>query len=192
MLKDIGPALEARDMERLEDIARRDDEVDILEAEILKYMGKIRTHALTEEESNEFQGLMMATYYLESLADVIETDVVSLARKAAEIKSESGDETRRLLSDLYDTVVEAVEYAVQAIGSNDQHAAESVVMLKDNLRDQADRVPTRKAEQLATVDSDYLDLGRLEMAFVDQMRRIFTLAKRIAKIVLPPVLAQRD
>ena len=90
MLKDVGPALENLDMERLEDIARRDDEVDILEAEILKYMGKIRTGMLTEQESHEFQGLMMATDNLESLADVIETDVVSLARKAADVKSAVG------------------------------------------------------------------------------------------------------
>jgi hypothetical protein len=39
---------------------------------------------------------------------------------------------------------------------------------------------------------DYLNLVRLEMSFVDQMRRIYSLAKRIARVVLPPVLAQRD
>jgi hypothetical protein len=30
------------------------------------------------------------------------------------------------------------------------------------------------------------------MAFIDQMRRIYTLAKRIAKVALPPALAERD
>jgi hypothetical protein len=30
------------------------------------------------------------------------------------------------------------------------------------------------------------------MAFVEQMRRIYTLAKRIAKVALPAVLVQRD
>jgi hypothetical protein len=29
------------------------------------------------------------------------------------------------------------------------------------------------------------------MSFVDQMRRIYSLAKRIARVVLPPVLAHR-
>ncbi len=85
-----------------------------------------------------------------------------------------------------------MEYAVQAIGSNDQHAAESAVMMKDTIRDQSDRLLSRKAERLTTNDPDYLDLVRLEMAFVDQMRRIYTLSKRIAKVVLPPVLARRD
>ncbi len=106
--------------------------------------------------------------------------------------SASGEATRKLLAEFYDSVVVAVEYAVQAIGSNDQHAAESAVMMKDTIRDQSDRLLSRKAERLTTDDPDYLDLVRLEMAFVDQMRRIYTLSKRIAKVVLPPVLARRD
>jgi len=33
---------------------------------------------------------------------------------------------------------------------------------------------------------------QLETPFVEQMRRIYTLSKRIAKVVVPPVLAQQD
>jgi len=36
-----------------------------------------------------------------------------------------------------------------------------------------------------------LALVQLEMSFVDQMLRIYALTKRIATVVLPPVLAQR-
>ena len=192
MLQDVMPALRDRDSERLKDIARRDDEVDILEAEILNYLGKMRGETLTEEESLEFQGLMMATDNLESLADVIETNIVALAHKVADLQSRSGDETRKLLQELHISVVKSVELAVQAIRDNDQQAAESVLMMKDTLREQSDQLLERKAMRLTADDPDYLNLVRLEMSYVDQMRRIYTLAKRIAKVVLPPVLAQRD
>jgi phosphate:Na+ symporter len=192
MLQDVRPAFQERDMARLTDIARRDDEVDILEVEILDYLGKIQQGSLSEEESLEFQGLMMATDNMENLADVIETDLVSLGRKAAEMTSLSGDETRELLLEVYTTVSSSVEMAVQAVRDNDQRAAESVMMLKYSVRELSERLLTRKAQRLTEEDRDYLELMRLEMSFVDQMRRIYTLAKRIAKIVLPPVLAQRD
>ena len=192
MLQDIVPALRNRDMKHIEDIARRDDEVDILEAEILHYLGKVRKGSLTEQESLEFQGLMTATDNIESLADVIETDIVALARKAADVKSRPGDETREMLVSLYTTVTQSVEFAVQAVRDNDQRAASSVLMMKDTIRDQSEHLLTRKATRLATEDPDYLNLVRLEMAFVDQMRRIYTLAKRIAKVALPPALAERD
>ncbi len=63
--------------------------------------------------------------------------------------------------------------------------------MKDVVRDQSESILTRKAERFAADEPDYLELVRLEMAFVDQMRRIYTLTKRIAKVVLPPVLAQQ-
>ena len=192
MLQDILPALRDRDIKQLENIARRDDEVDILEAEILNYLGKLRRGTLTEQESLEFQGLMTATDNMENLADVIETDIVALARKAAEVQSVSGDETRKMLRELHASVVKSVEFAVQAIRNNDQQAAESVLMMKDTLRDLSEQLLGRKATRLMADDPDYLNLVRLEMSFVDQMRRIYSLAKRIARVVLPPVLAQRD
>ena len=192
MLQDVRPAIGERDLNRLADIARRDDEVDILEVAILHYLGEIRQGTLTEEESHEFQGLMVATDNMESVADVIETDLVSLGRKLADLKSKPGEETRKMLVDFYTSVVKSVELAVQAVRDNDQRAAESVLMMKDDIRKHAELLLARKAVRLTVDDPDYLALVRLEMSFVDQMRRIYTLTKRIAKVVLPPVLAQRD
>jgi phosphate:Na+ symporter len=192
MLQDVAPALASRDMTRLEEIARRDDEVDILEAAILVYLGKIRKGMLTEQENSEFQGLMTATNDIEGLADVIETDMVALARKADTVKSASSDETRELIAALYSTVTRSVELAVQAIRDNDQRAAESVLMLKGKIQQQSEQLIGRKASRLSAEDPDYLNLVRLQMSFVDQLRRIYTLAKRIARVALPAVLAQRD
>ena len=190
MLRDVGPAFKARDLAAFDDIARRDDEVDILEEEILKYLGRIRMGMMTEEESAEFQGLMIATDNIENLADVIETDIVALARRLVQLKSVSGEETRVMLTELYESTLKAVELAVQSIRDNDQNAAESVMMLKSAFRDQSERLLGRKASRLSADDPDYLGLVRLQMGFVDQMRRIYTLSKRIAKVTLPSAIAQ--
>jgi phosphate:Na+ symporter len=190
MLQDIIPAFKKRDMQSINDIARRDDEIDILEEEILRYLGKIRKSTLSEQDSLNFQGLMIATDNFESLADVIETDLVSIARKAADLNLKASEETRTLMMEVYDSVLKSVELTVQAIRDNDQHAAETVLLMKNIIRDNSESLLTRKANRLATDDQDYLKLVQLQMSFVDQMRRIYTLTKRIAKVVLPPVLAQ--
>jgi len=192
MLHDIKPAFQERDVKQLADIARRDDEVDILEAEILSYLGKVRQGLLTEKESHEQQALMMATDNLENLADVIETDLVALGYKAVELSTRSSEETRELLVNFYTTIVESVEAAVEAIRDNDQRAAETVLMMKDKVRVQSEGLLMRKAQHLTGDNQDYLALVRLEMSFVDQMRRMYTLSKRIAKVTLPPVLANQD
>ena len=102
----------------------------------------------------------------------------------------AGEETQAMLAELYLTVLQSVELTVQAWRDNDQHAAESVLMLKDDVREQSNRLISRKAERLTTDDPEYLALVRLQMAFVDHMRRIYTLAKRITKDSLPPTLAE--
>jgi len=115
-----------------------------------------------------------------------------LARKAADVKSVSGEETRKMLMTCYTTVTRSVELAVQAVRDNDQKAAGAVLMMKNTIREQSEQVLERKATRLVAQDPDYLDLVRLQMSFVDQMRRIYTLAKRIARVALPPALAERD
>jgi phosphate:Na+ symporter len=97
-----------------------------------------------------------------------------------------------MLIDFHTTILKTVELTVQAIRDNDQRAAESVLMMKGEIREHSERLLARKAERLSVDDPDYLELVRIEMSYVDQMRRIYTLAKRIAKVVLPEVLAQRD
>ena len=190
MLKDFGRAVEDRDMKYLEEIVRRDDQVDVLEEEILRYLGRLRKGMLSDQESMEFQVLVTATSNLESLANVIETDLAPLARKAVDLSAATGEETRAMLAELYLTVIQSVELTVQALRDNDQRAAESVVMLKDGVREQSNRLLSRKAERLTTDDPEYLALARLQMAFVDHLRRIYTLAKRITKDILPPALAE--
>jgi phosphate:Na+ symporter len=192
MLDDVIPALRDRDPERLDAIARRNDEVDILETAILRYMGKVRSGMLTEQESLEFQGLMSAADNLQSMAEVIGTDIVALSRKAIDLNTSSGEKTRRMLLEVYEMVAKSVELTVQAVRDNDQRIAESVMIMKDGIRDQSERLLARKADRLTVSDPDYLNLVRLEMSFVDQMRRIYTLAKRISKGIVPEAIAQRD
>jgi len=184
MMQDVLPAIKEGDIKRLKDIARRDDEVDILEEEILSYLGKIRQESLTEQESRELQGMMMATDNWESLADIIETDIVILGQKVAGLTSRTSDGTKKMLVELYTTTVKSVELAVQATRDNDQVAAQNLLEMKDSMREQSEILLERKARHLTAEDPDYLKLVRLEMSFIDKMRRIYTLSKRIAKVAL--------
>ena len=192
MLEMIVPAARARNLEVLSEIERRDDAVDILEAEIMQYLAKVHSGTMSDEESFEFQGLMSAVDNMESLADVIETDLVAIARQVTELDRRSGQTTRTMLTALYETVLESVKLTVQAVEQNDQNAAESVMLLKDTISSQSDELLARKARRLTPDDPNYLKVVRIEMSVIDQLRRIYTLAKRISKTVLPPTLAQRE
>jgi phosphate:Na+ symporter len=191
MMDDLGEALEQQDKAKLDDVARRDDEVDILDTEILKYLGHIRQALLTEDESRDHQALMGAMTNLENLADILETDMVGLAKTHIEAGLERGsEETQEMVEGLWRGVRRAVELAVQAVGQNDQRAAQDVLVMKDDIRDLADRLFERHATRLRANDPKYLQRVRLLLTFIEQLRHMYTLAKRIARTHLPTEVAR--
>jgi phosphate:Na+ symporter len=192
MLRDIIPAFQKNDIQHVKKIARRYDEINILEAEILKYLALLRSSSLSDEESLDFQSIMMAVDNFESMAGIIESNLVALAEKVASLDSRSSEQTRTMMIDVYSSVLASVEYTVQAVKEKDQVAAESVLMLKDPIRKQSELILDRKAERLANDEIAYVTLIRVQMSFVENMRHIYSLSRRISKTVLPSVLAQRE
>ena len=192
MLRDIVPAFKNNDMQHVKEIGKRYDEINILEAEILKYLALLRKTTLSDEDSLEFQSIMMAVDNFESMAGIIESNLVTLAERVSALDVRSSEKTRALMIDVYNSVLASVEHTVQAVKEKDELAAESVLMLKEPIRQQSERITARKAERLAKDDTAYVTLIRIEMSFVENMRHIYSLSRRIAKAILPSVLAQRE
>ncbi len=193
MMDALHDALEKKSKAQLEEVARRDDEVDILEAEIMAYLGRTRKHELTEEESQTQEALVAAIINLESVADVIETDMVSVAKAYLEGEYQaSSQETDEMVRGLFETVRRSIELVVKAVGESDQRAAQDVLLLKDEVRDFADRLFERHAQRLHINDPRYVQRVRLLATFIEQLRHMYTLTKRVAKTQLPPALAQHE
>ena len=191
MVDALDSGFREKNSDKLDDVVRRDDQVDILEAEIIEYLGWIRQAMLTEDESDDHQALMMAMTNLKSVADVLEADIVPLAKTYFEGEYEAGsEETREMVEGLWSTVRRSIELAVQAVGSNDQRAAQDVLLLKDDVRELADRFFDRHAKRLRADDPKYLQRVRILMTFIEQLRHIYTLTKRMARTQLPVEVAR--
>ncbi len=191
MMDSIGKALEQHAPEQLDEVARRDDSVDILESEIMRYLGLIRQGSLTQEEGATHQALMTSIADLENVADVMETDMVPLSKRYLEGEFEaSSAETHEMVVGMWEGVRRALELAVQAVGENDQRAAQDALLLKDKIRDLADAFFQRHALRLRADDPKYLKRVQMMMEFIEQLRHMYTLSKRIAKTQLPDELAR--
>ena len=189
----FSEALANKDKDELDNVARRDDQVDILVTEITKYLDQLRRGLLTEDEGATHKSLLGATMNLESISDVVETDMVALAKSyyERELRPPS-EETAEMFKGLWECVRRSVELAVRAVGHNDQRAAQDVLLLKDDIRDFADRLFERHTNRLQSDDPNYLQKVRLLMSFLEQLRHIYTLAKRMAKTQLPVEVARQE
>ncbi len=190
MLSELPQAVLERDRQHVETIVMLDDKVDILESAIFGFLGKIRQLPLTAKESGEHQKLMTATVNLETLADVIETDLAAVARHLIDNNQRISKATREAFDELYKTVHRSVELAVKAIRDDDQQAAAQVIHKKATIRSLAEKILSQESQRLGSEEKKTLEMARLEISFIDKMRRIHRLARRIAKIASPPELLQ--
>ncbi len=190
MMDALGEGAQRYERGALDAVAKRDDEVDILSSEIMKYLGRIRQNSLTESESDTHQQLVAAIMNIESAADIVEADMVGLLKIFIDGDfSESSETTRDMVQGLWTCVRESLELAVQAVGNSDERSAQEVLLLKDDIRTLSDQLFERHAKRLNIDEPRYLERVRLLMTFIEQLRHMYTLIKRVAKTQLPVEIA---
>ncbi|KPA18536.1 Sodium-dependent phosphate transporter [Candidatus Magnetomorum sp. HK-1] len=186
MLSELPHAVLERDRQHIETIVMLDDKIDILEAAILAFLGRIRQVTLTEKESNVYQKLITATVNLETLADVIETDLAEKARKIIKQENSIYIDIRSTFNELYISVFQSVELAIKAIRDNNQQAAAQAISKKEKIRNLCEQLLIRESQHIDYERKETLEFSRIKMSLIDKMRRIHRLARRIAKIASSP------
>ena len=188
----MSEAFAARDRETFKEVARMDDQIDILHAEIVKYLGEIRQREMSDTESREFLGLMSASTYMESMGDVLETTLVNLGHKMLDKDIQMSENMNLALKGLGITVGEAVDAAIRSVTEESETAAQEVLSLRGEIRRQIEEVMEHQARKLSPDDPLRLDKFRLETGLVDSLKRLYTLAKRIARIEAPKAVLKGE
>jgi phosphate:Na+ symporter len=191
MMTSLETGFRERNSHKIDEVTMMDDKVDILNEAILEYLSEVRQQPLTERQSGEFQSLMSATVNLESLADVIETDLAGIGRKIIEGELQPSETMRLLTRELADTVKQAIADLIRAIRESDETAAAAVIALKDDIRRLAEQALQLQSERIAVKEPGHLLLVQLEMEVLEHLRRIYTLAKRVARDFVPKEVASQ-
>jgi phosphate:Na+ symporter len=191
MLDRMMPAVLSGDRNTLLDLAKLDNEVDILHGHIVTYLGRISSKALTEGQSKQFIRLMDAANGLENIGDIIETDLVALGEKRIEQNVTVSEITRSLLDGFHEEVSRAVRTAIVAVMEDDQKQAQDVIGMKNDITRLASEALEHQAERLVAPEPDRLETYTLEIDLIEKLKRIYYFAKRIAKDVMPDELMDK-
>jgi phosphate:Na+ symporter len=184
MLSKLPEAAASESAKVLADVQQHAKQVEELGSAIVDFLGRIRQGTLAQSESETQVALMTATAHLRTLAEIIGEDLVAIAQTAAAIPSLRFD--RRVVSGLYGKVQDAVELAVRAVRQQDTSAAEAVLAMSPDVRQCAEDLMSLLATSFDANNPQGPTTLRLQTSFVDSMRQIFTLAKRIARAELGP------
>lgn len=183
MVRQIGPALLGGSRDDLKRIKKLDHEVDVLHRAIVRFLGKVSREDLILRETQALQDyLNIATLY-ESIGDIVETGLVHVGRKRLERNVVVSPDTQRIITELADKVVWAVDTATLAVDRGDVSLARQVVDAKEDISRIAEQISDRLVERLIAEDPHRTSTYRVESQLVEHYQRIFYFAKRIARLV---------
>jgi phosphate:Na+ symporter len=190
MLHRIMPAILKGNRQSLTQIATMDDQVDILYASIIDYLGKISKQTLTDVQTKEFLRLMEAAGDLENIGDIIETNLVVLGEQRIDAGVAVSEPTQEVLNGFQKAISSAVDNAVQAVSQRNELAAQSVISMKNEIARLADSAAVHEARRLVAEEPNRIPAYTIEMDIIEKQKRIYYFAKRMAKTVMPETVKQ--
>jgi phosphate:Na+ symporter len=174
-----------RERSQLEAVQKMDDQVDVLEGELLRYLGTLRTQTLSENESAEVALAMKVADTFESVGDVVETDLMKVGYRMLDENIQVSEAMRHLFHELGDKLEEALQSTITAVREDDERAADKVLTIKADVDHLISQALELQSTALAELGPEQIDVIRLEMTALENLKRIHTYLKRIAREVVP-------
>ena len=185
MMRRILPAMLTGERAELEEIAEMDDRVDRLHGQIVTYLGKISSGRLTETQTREFLKLLETTNGLENIGDIIETNLVNLGTHRIDQGVTISEPTRQVIREFHGVVTRALAASLQAATQKNDQAARMVIEMKSEINRLADSAALHQARRLVAQEPNRLPAYTVEMDILQNLKRIYYFAKRIARMVVP-------
>jgi phosphate:Na+ symporter len=178
----MGVVIEGSE-EQLSILYQMDRKIDDLHGAIISYLGKLSMQDLSERQSNQIYILISAANYIESVGDVVETNLVADGKKRCEEGLTVSELTRQRLEPIHEKVCWSVETAIQALVTNDIAKAEAVLQSKQELNAIIENTRVHLMQRLVAEEPDRLEVFRMENNILDSFKRIHTLSRKISKVV---------
>lgn len=185
MLEQFRTAMLNRDRNKLDEVHKMDDRVDILDGEILRYLATLRAESLSEQESTEISVAMKIADNIESIGDVIDTDLLDVGGRILDNNIQSSDAMRYIYKEFIDKLSTALTLTIKTIKESDQISAEEVLLMKPEINRLLNEALELQSRDLKYVDSDQIERIRIEMTALESMKRIYTFLKRITREFVP-------
>ncbi len=183
MLSEALPVALDGEVEDLKALQSRDEEIDVLHAAVITYLGQLAKENLDQSQTELHYDYLEAANNIESIADLIETNVVTAGMERIGVGFNVSAATHEKLTALHDRVREAVRLTFQALDAHNSAMAGEVIGAKGEINRLADEAEAHLARRLVADEPDRLSLYRFESELIEYLKRVYYFAKRIAKAV---------
>lgn len=192
MLHEFWQALVHRDDDLARHVQERDDQVDLLDGEIKKFLTELAKREGDQDETGELRRQLRYLNELETIGDVIDKNLCELAIKRAHHRIEFSEEGWQELSDFYEKVNENLLIAETAFTTRDQSLARKLLRHKERLGEYERILRDRHFHRLTSG----LDLTQrsssVHLDLLTNLKRINNYVSHVAYAILDKPVQQRD
>ena len=183
MVREIPRAFKSDKKEDLKLIRKMDNEVDALHEIIINYLGKLSKQELSNQESNLLQSYLAAANYIENVGDVVETNLYTLGKERLKTEVDFSESFEKYLNPYFEKVIYNLDEAIKSLIEGNKYKANNVVEAKAEISELADKALDHLSNRLHNEKNLDMAEFRIQTDIIENFRRIYYLAKRLAKVV---------
>lgn len=184
MLKDSLEVFRHQDLQLLNKVEARDDQVDILNREIRFYLARMGQDLMSPEQAEKQMTLITLTADLETVGDIINRTILAMARKKIGQGLWFSEDGWKEIEDFFVKVIENFELAVAAFSTSDEELARKVQRHRVRLAEIEDKLKQAHIGRLHKGLRESLDTSSIHLDLLSALRRINALLSNMADAVV--------
>jgi phosphate:Na+ symporter len=182
MLRDVATVFARDDQELLEDVERRDDQLDFLEREIKLFLARVGGEAMGPELSGKEIGLISVIGHLENIGDIIDKNLMELGRKKLYQARRFSDAGWAEILEFHGLVSKNLERAIAAFAANDRGLAQEVLDQRPMIRQRERELRESHLGRLRAGLAESLETSEIHLDVLANLKRI---SSHVSGLVYP-------
>jgi phosphate:Na+ symporter len=182
MLRDAMVVLRTDNQELLEDVERRDDQLDYLEREIKLFLSRLGGETMSPDLAQREIGLISFIGNLENIGDIIDKNLMELARKKLYQGRRFSEAGETELIEFHGMIAKNLERAIAAFATGDHSLAQEVLDQRPVVRQRERELRASHLARLRRGLAESLETSEIHLDVLTNLKRI---SSHITALVFP-------
>jgi phosphate:Na+ symporter len=182
MLRDAMTVLRTDNQELLEDVERRDDQLDYLEREIKLFLSRLGRETMSSDLAQKEIALISFIGNLENIGDIIDKNLMELARKKLYQGRRFSEMGEAELIEFHGLVSKNLERAIAAFAANDRSLAQEVLDQRPVVRQRERELRESHLMRLRRGLAESLETSEIHLDVLTNLKRI---SSHVTALVFP-------
>jgi len=184
MLRDAWQALKSNNEQLIREVSQRDDQVDLLDTEIKRFLTGLAREEPEQFDADEQMRQLRYLSELETIGDIIDKNISELILKKIRLGASFSDDGEKELDDFYDKVRENFNIAENAFPTRDRQLAQQLLRHKERINQYEHELRDRHFARLNAGLAEAYETSAIHLDLLTHLKRINSCLSHLAYAIL--------